>query len=892
MTDAASRLSTVLSDRYRIERQLGEGGMATVYLAEDLKHDRRVAIKVLRPELAAVIGAERFLAEIRTTANLQHPHILPLFDSGEAEGLLFYVMPFVEGEGLRDRMKREKQLPVEEALRITRAVASALDYAHRRGVIHRDVKPENVLMHDGQPLVADFGIALAVSQAGGGRLTETGLSLGTPYYMSPEQATADRDPGAQSDVYSLGCMLYEMLVGDPPHTGSSAQAVLAKILTERPRSVTELRHTVPLHVGAAVSKALERLPADRFDTAEAFARALGDPGFTHATTVGAAAIASGSRGDAGRGARRPWTTLLPWALTAATGGWALWTTLVTDPAPAPVTRVRLTAPAGQEYDRTSIPPVPGLALSPDGSQVVYVRGPAGVTPGESELWRRPLDALEGTPITGARGAAPAFSRDGRFLAFRNETALGVVPAEGGTPVWLSGASGSYAWGDDGAIYYYVESPAPQGGGLMRWVPGTAAAEEVATLERRAVVTDVLPGSRAFLLSTPSEVLVFDLATGEQRVLAAGKVAKYLSGGHIVYLRLEDNALLVQPFDVETLTTTGAARSTSANVLTFTRSLLGEYAVADDGTLLYAEAVGGDGDVPVWVDRGGRTEVVDWVEPGTFEGIAVSPDGARIVAGWSPVSTTLGLDIWVFDLRDRSRLPLTRQGTGARPQWHPRDGTVSYVGRTDTTRALMRIAADGSGTPTKIVSLPGNGPTDGWWTRDGKELLIRGMGVGGTRSIFRFVPGADDAPTPWLDRDFEETNPAPSPDGRWLVYTSNQSGRMEVYAQPYPDHGAVVPVSIDGGSSPVWSRDGEEVFFVGNDGYLWSARVSFDASSFRVVSRERLFELGDLRWDASRPVWDVAPDGRFLFTRPLTQARESALVLVRNWVQEVTGGDSR
>src|SRR5215467_8091780 len=219
MPDAQSRLTAVLSDHYRIDRELGQGGMATVYLAEDLRHDRKVAIKVLRPELAAVIGVERFLREIKTIATQQHPHILGLIDSGEVQGSAYYVMPFVEGESLRDRRNREKQLPIPDAVRITSEVASALDYAHRHGVIHRDIKPENILLHDGQAQVADFGIALAVSHAGGNRMTETGLSLGTPGYMSPEQATGDRQLDARSDVYSLGCMLYEMLAGEPPHTG-------------------------------------------------------------------------------------------------------------------------------------------------------------------------------------------------------------------------------------------------------------------------------------------------------------------------------------------------------------------------------------------------------------------------------------------------------------------------------------------------------------------------------------------------------------------------------------------------------------------------------------------------------------------------------------------------
>ncbi len=249
MSDALERLNAALGGRYTIERELGEGGMATVYLAKDLKHNREVALKVLKPELAAVVGAERFLAEIEVTANLTHPHILPLHDSGEADSFLFYVMPYVQGESLRERIDREKQLGVDDALAITQKVAGALDYAHGHGVVHRDIKPGNILLSEqGEPLVADFGIALAVAQAGAGRITETGLSLGTPHYMSPEQATGDRDVDPQSDVYALGCVLYEMLSGDPPFLASTAQAVLVKILTSDAPPITTVRGTVPHNI--------------------------------------------------------------------------------------------------------------------------------------------------------------------------------------------------------------------------------------------------------------------------------------------------------------------------------------------------------------------------------------------------------------------------------------------------------------------------------------------------------------------------------------------------------------------------------------------------------------------------------------------------------------------
>jgi serine/threonine protein kinase len=292
-------LASALSGRYEIDREIGRGGMATVYLARDLKHDRKVALKVLQPDLAAALGAERFLTEIRTTANLQHPHILPLHDSGDANGSLFYVMPFVEGETLRARLERNGPLPIDDALTITREVLSALDYAHRAHVVHRDIKPENILLHDGHALVADFGIALAVQQAGGARMTQTGLSLGTPQYMSPEQAMGERQIDGRADIYATGAVLYEMLTGEPPFAGQTVQAIVAKVMTERPTPPSTLRDTVPASVEAAVLRSLAKLPADRFASAKEFADALSVPS--------SAPVAR----------RRPESAILPWAVAGA-----------------------------------------------------------------------------------------------------------------------------------------------------------------------------------------------------------------------------------------------------------------------------------------------------------------------------------------------------------------------------------------------------------------------------------------------------------------------------------------------------------------------------------------------------------------------------------------------
>ncbi|MGH7594333.1 MAG: serine/threonine-protein kinase, partial [Gemmatimonadales bacterium] len=355
-----------------MERELGAGGMATVYLAHDIRHDRQVAVKVLRPELAAVIGAKRFLAEIKMTANLQHPHILPLFDSGEADSFLFYVMPYVEGISLRDRLTREKQLPINEAVRIATEIAGALDYAHRHGVIHRDIKPENILLHDGSALVADFGIALAASKAGT-RMTETGMSLGTPQYMSPEQAMGERELDARSDVYALGCVAYEMLTGEPPFSGPTAQAIVAKIMTAEPTDATLLRKTIPASVADAVHTALQKLPADRWPTAAGFAAALA--GKAEGGTVRTVRATPGTLPHA---AASSWSVRspIPWAVACGLLGFAaFWGWHRAAPAPVlPVVRFDLEPAPGTKVALPIAGVATELAVSPDGRTTAYAAG--------------------------------------------------------------------------------------------------------------------------------------------------------------------------------------------------------------------------------------------------------------------------------------------------------------------------------------------------------------------------------------------------------------------------------------------------------------------------------------------------------------------------------------
>ncbi|MDH4335559.1 MAG: serine/threonine-protein kinase, partial [Chloroflexota bacterium] len=442
------RLRASLADRYRIEQELGAGGMATVYLAEDLKHHRKVAIKVLRPELAAVIGAERFLAEIRTTANLQHPHILALIDSGDTEGMLWYVMPYVAGESLRDRITREKQLPVADAVRIATEVAGALDYAHRHKVIHRDIKPENILLHDGSALVADFGIALAASSGAGTRMTETGMSLGTPHYMSPEQAMGEREITARSDVYALGAITYEMLVGEPPFNGPTAQAIIARVMTEDPRALTTQRKTIPPGVEAAIFTALEKLPADRYATAAEFASALADAGTTSRRTTQASHAAQ-------PGTRRA-QLLFPVAAVLF-GVAALWGWL--RPAPTePPSRQRVVFwrapfsdflnPSAQRIDSR-------IAISPDGGYIVF----ADSAGGDTQLFLKGRNETRATPIAGTEGGSgPFFSPDGQWIGyFVHGGILRKVRVSGGGSIQIANEGNTTydvgAWLDDGTIAF-------------------------------------------------------------------------------------------------------------------------------------------------------------------------------------------------------------------------------------------------------------------------------------------------------------------------------------------------------------------------------------------------------------------------------------------------------
>ena len=896
VTDSTALLTAGLEGRYRVERELGAGGMATVYLARDLRHDRLVALKVLHPELAAVVGAERFLQEIRVTANLQHPHILPLHDSGRVGGdsngplLLFFVMPFVEGETLRARITREKQLPLDTAVEITRGIASALAYAHRQGVIHRDIKPENILLHDGQPLVADFGIALAVSAAGQTRLTETGLSIGTPQYMSPEQSMGDRTLDGRTDIYSLACVLFEMLAGEPPFTGATAQAVVAKVLTERPPLVTATRSSVPPHVTAAIDRALSRLPADRFQGASEFAEALVNP-----------------RSESWSPDRRPVrvSTISRWArasaLVAAAAIGALgYRLLWRQPARAVTTTaapIRFEVVPRQEERVGTLGGV-DVAISRDGRSIVY----AGLGPRESRLYLRRLDRPDIEPVPDTEGGLRAgFSPDGSSIAFYDRpnnairvTQLGEGRSRVVTPLPPIAAPSGVHWATDGNIYYdsdgslYAVSPA---GGQPRLV----AAKD--SLGYRW--PELLPDGKTMLVTRmassvhDARIEVLDLESGKSRVIIPeGSNAHYLPTGHLVYGKANQSMLAVA-FDADA----GQVRGAAVPVLDQVEVRLGgatQFAISQNGTVVYIPGTGREHRL-VLVDLNGREE--DLPIEGMFQTPRFSPDGRRVA--YAEESSPGELDLFVYELGSGAPVRLTSGGLNVNPTWSPDGRSIAFSSTGNAKRGfgISLISADGRDSAVSLLSQEENTFPHGWF-RNGRGVLFassvqrneRGLvtALAEPRTARVGVIATGGAQPEWYREIPLLLSAAVSPDGRWIAYASEASGVTDIFVQAYPATSSRWKVSTGGGAEPVWSPDGKTLYYrTGGQMYggkVMAAHLRTDPT-FSVLSIETILEGGYVK-RLGLPDYDIDPSGRrFVMIRPANRPSEGFTV-VGNWLTVV------
>ena len=881
--DLLERLREAVGDRYDLERELGRGGMSLVFGATERALGRRVAIKVVRPELAGGVNTERFRREIQVAASLQHPHIVPLLNTGAVGELLYYVMPLVEGLSLRDYLEREKHLSIDEALRITREVAGALEYAHRRGVIHRDIKPGNILFQDGHALVTDFGIALAVEAAGGDRLTGTGFSLGTPQYMSPEQASGGGAVDARTDIYALGCVLYEMLAGEPPITGPTAAAVVARVMYEDPRPLSTVRKSVPAGLEQVISRAIAKLPADRFATVAEFAAALDDP--LHTARTPTAGIVSATDRASG------WRRVAPSAAVLAIGlaAVAVWGWIRPERAPpAAVARFVMSFAAGEE---------PGLqfygtsfTLSRDGSRLAYIAR-------TSTGWRllvRSRDQLRATVVPGADNVyAPAFSPDGGSLAFvtGDPGALRVVSLSGGEPVTLvnDGVLVVHVlWGRDGFLYYTDRTGALARVRAQGGTPEVVARPDTARGQRWFTHPDVADdGSVVVFTSWPTapsgtgrepSVAAARLPRGEVQVLTPGMNGHLDAPGQLIFVDREYN-LLAAPFDAREPALRGAPRALELTVAPAPDgSAL--FALARDGTLLYAEGDEATRQRAAWVSRDGRLSYVDTTWNARISSVALAPDGKRLAVA---LGDRGGTDIWVKAL-DRGPLTrLTHWGSQTyRPAWAPDGKSLTFVSNHDGIQKLFSIPADGSSAPS-IVAAPPSGVDEGGWSPDGRWLIVR-SGVGVRRDIVGFRPGSPQ-PIPLVATAFEEFSPAVSPDGRWLAYVSDESQRPEVYVRPFPETGSARwQVSTDGGLEPVWSRNGRELYYRTGEGDLIAAAIA-PRAPFQVESHRTLFRNQRLHSEVFHQTYAQAPDGRFLFVEGKFES-SAALVRVENWLDEL------
>ena len=874
MRDHRERLGQALSGRYRLEQEVGAGGMATVYLAHDVRHDRRVAIKVLRPELSAIIGAERFLSEIRTTANLQHPHILALFDSGEVDGTVFYVMPYVEGESLRDRLNREKQLPVPEAVRIASEVASALDYAHRRGVIHRDIKPENILLHDGQALVADFGIALAATGSGDSRMTETGISLGTPTYMSPEQATGGRHLDARTDVYALGCVLYEMLAGEAPFTGPTPQSVVARVMTDEPRRLTDHRKTVPAHVDAAVRRALQKLPADRFASAREFADALLQPD--------SGALASAEPVTTGRYSTRWLRTSAFVVVAAAVAALLGWLAGRRAAGPhqedATPSRLAMLAPAlgGTGVGGTNRT----LTLTADGSRVVYVAAVSDRSLSGLQVQR--LDAEQPSVVAGSDLTyAPSVSPDGRWIAVRN---LGGdvmrLPMAGTqqTPVPIARGFAFYAWHPDGSLWitrtpYRAIERLASGSDTLEVVRGDLALgiglQQILDDGRSALAIETISGNAS------GPCVLLDLQTWERKtLLSTPTVSVRYTSGYLVYA-VPDGTLLAAPFDPRTGHLGTGNPVTIASGVSTTGTGDAQFDVARNGTLAYVP------EAPrslVFVDRRG-TERLAVDEHHNFHMPRFSPDGRRLSLDFVSPS---GRDVWILDLEQKTLTRTTFDRDGHDATWSP-DGRALIYASSRTGDYGIYSVRPGTGAPAEALLASSKLGFTGLWLPDGKRLVTVAADLrdASAQDIALVGNGGKGPMEPLVATPFRENFPALSRDGRWLAFVSDQSGRTEVYVRSLEESSEIRQISQGGGDEPVWSPDGREVFYrsyTEGEPHLAAARIE-TTPVVRVTERQNLFPAGSYLNTTPHSNYDISPDGRtFVFVRRNPASR---IVIVQN-----------
>jgi Tol biopolymer transport system component/predicted Ser/Thr protein kinase len=885
---------------YEILSGIGAGGMGEVYKARDTRLDRIVAIKVLPTHLADRSELrERFEREAKTIASLNHPHICTLHDIGQQDGIDFLVMEYLEGETLAQRLLKGA-LPIQQVLQYAIEIADALDKAHRKGITHRDLKPGNIMLTKSGTKLLDFGLAKLKQEVAPANvqlselptadepLTAKGSIVGTLQYMAPEQLEG-KEVDARTDIFAFGAVAYEMATRKRAFEGKTQASVIGAILKDDPPPISSLQPMTPPALDRVVKRCLAKDPDDRWQTArdlEVELKWIGE-GDSQVVLVPTAAT-KGIRALRRRGLIVSVGALV---LVAVVTGLAVWN-LKPSP-PQPVTRTVINLPPGQHL--AGLEGGPAVALSFDGTHLAYV-----ATQGSAQqLYLRAMDSLESKPIPGTDGAVnPFFSPDGQWLGFFADAMLKKISVSGGAAVTLDNAlqpSGA-SWGSQGTIAFV-----PTFNGVLQQLPDAGGTPQPLTRFEKGVLTqrwpELLPGGKAVIFAagatafnfTNAQVAVQSLGKGERRnLIQGGTQPRYAASGHLVYA--QGGSLMAVPFDPERLEVTGTAVPVVEGVEQSQSSGATQYSFSATGSLVYVS--GGAQSVKsrlVWVSRNGTEQPLAAPASG-YLFPRLSPDGRRVATVISEQES----QIWLYDLSRETLTRFTFEGNlNNAPVWTPDGKRIAFQSNKEGPANLFWQLADGSGglerlTTSEYLEAPMS------WSPDGQLLAYLEINPSTQREIWVLRVGDPSAGTgqvrkaqPFLRTRFDEVEPRFSPDGRWLAYVSNESGRFEIYVQPYPGPGGKWQISTEGGIDPVWNPNGRELFYGSGDKMMVvdiAAQPGFAAGKPRM-----LFEGRYERAPVPVANYDVSPDGqRFLMLKPSEQAQAAPtqINVVLNWFEEL------
>jgi serine/threonine protein kinase/Tol biopolymer transport system component len=881
---------------YEILSAIGAGGMGEVYRARDTRLDRIVAIKVLPTHLADRSELrERFEREARTIASLNHPHICTLHDIGQQNGIDYLVMEYLEGETLGQRLQKGA-LPLEQVLQYAIEISDALDKAHRKGVTHRDLKPGNIMLTKSGTKLLDFGLAKLKQEAAPANaplsdlptanepLTAQGSLVGTIQYMAPEQLEG-KEVDARTDIFAFGAVVYEMATGKRAFEGTSQASLIASILEKEPPPMSSLQPMTPPALDRSVKKCLRKDRDDRWQSARDITDELKWTGVS-GSHAGVSEPTSATRDISPPGGRGPLLTLGAFLLAIFVTGLAVWT-LKPAPTESPktVSRFTITLPPGQQL--AGLDNGPAVAISSDGTHLVYVARRSGT----QQLYLRAMDSLDSNPVPGTEGAVnPFFSPDGQWLGFFGGGKLKKVSVQGGAAVTLGDASSPCGadWGGQGTIAF-----APTGNGTIEQVPDAGGASQPLSRLDKAELSqrwpEFLPDGKALLFAfgssaldfTNSQIAVQSLGAGQRRnLIKAATHPRYAPSGHLVYA--QGGSLIAMPFDSQRLASTGAWVPVVERVLQSPTRGDAQYGFSSTGSLVYVSGgVQSAQNSLVWVSRNGTEQpLAATAQPYLFP--RVSPDGQRVAVG---IQEQEG-QIWMYDLTRGTSTRLTFEGiSNNAPTWTPDGKRIAFQSNKGGRPNIFWQLADGSGGLEQLTTSEHNeAPMS--WSPERQLLAFIDIDPASGYDIWVLRMG-DRKAQPFLQTPFNESVPRFSPDGRWLAYISDESGRYEIYVQPYPGPGGKWQISTEGGTEPAWNPNGRELFYRSGDKMM--AVDIATQPGFAAGKPRMLFERQYVRTPGTNSNYDVFPDGqRFLMLKAVEQAQAAPtqINVVLNWFEEL------